>query len=312
VSHVYRIAGMTVSSEIPLPGARPDAWTGVCDVVMRQAPTPVHLDNPDISRPSWEAGQDQYLMRAPGVARFLLSGGREIIFETEPGTPPTDCAAYLLGSIFGALLHQRRLIVMHASAVQADGKAVMFCGRSGLGKSTLAAALSQRGWPLLGDDVSAIAFDGEGLPCLQADTRQLKLTAESIAALDLGARRGAAILRRATKYFVEPLESVDSGACPLGAVYVLAFDPQAAAARIDRLNAAEALRGLRGDAYRPAIVRRTGQTQRYFEAAAMIASKVPVCRLTRGPHLIALPQLADLVQAHWRDLASTQGSNGDV
>jgi HprK-related kinase A len=49
-------------------------------------------------------------------------------------------------------LGQRRYLLLHASAVERDGKALLMTGESGAGKSTLAALLMTRGWRLLGDE----------------------------------------------------------------------------------------------------------------------------------------------------------------
>lgn len=75
----------------------------------------------------------------------------------EAGTPPQDIAIFIIGTVFGLLLHQREQVVLRASAARVGGKAVLFCGASGAGKSPLAAALAQCGYPLITDDVCALA-----------------------------------------------------------------------------------------------------------------------------------------------------------
>ena len=49
-------------------------------------------------------------------------------------------------------LGQRRFLLLHAAAVERDGRAVVLTGESGAGKSTLAALLQPRGWRLLADE----------------------------------------------------------------------------------------------------------------------------------------------------------------
>lgn len=62
---------------------------------------------------------------------------------------------------FAAVL--RGLEALHASAVAIDGEAVAFVGRSGAGKTSVAAALSRRGAAFLADDVLALERRGERL-----------------------------------------------------------------------------------------------------------------------------------------------------
>lgn len=49
-------------------------------------------------------------------------------------------------------LGERRHLLLHASAVERDGQAVIMPGDSGSGKSTLAALLGENGWRLLADE----------------------------------------------------------------------------------------------------------------------------------------------------------------
>jgi HprK-related kinase A len=53
-------------------------------------------------------------------------------------------------------LGQRRYLLLHASTVERDGKALLMTGESGAGKSTLAALLMARGWRLLGDEFALL------------------------------------------------------------------------------------------------------------------------------------------------------------
>jgi len=49
-------------------------------------------------------------------------------------------------------LGARRHLLLHASAVERDGRAVLMTGVSGAGKSTLATLLAARGWRFMGDE----------------------------------------------------------------------------------------------------------------------------------------------------------------
>src|SRR4029077_3720770 len=159
---------MSVSSEIALPGLiaiergeRPAAVTIGC------RPVGTALETAGAGGPTWQIAGAQFLLRIPGIARFLLTAGRNILFQAEGATPLEDVAAFLVGTVFGILLHQRKHVALHASAVQVRDKAVLFCGPSGAGKSTLAAALVQRGYPLVTDDLCGIAL--AGTPMAQPD-----------------------------------------------------------------------------------------------------------------------------------------------
>lgn len=75
---------------------------------------------------------------------------------TIPDAAPLPLAQGLLAAEMGMNLQmalaQRRYLLLHASAVERDGKAVLMTGISGAGKSTLAALLMARGWRLMGDE----------------------------------------------------------------------------------------------------------------------------------------------------------------
>ncbi|MEO8722837.1 MAG: HprK-related kinase A [Sphingobium sp.] len=50
----------------------------------------------------------------------------------------------------------RRHVLIHASSVEKDGRALVMTGESGSGKSTLAAMLGERGWRFMGDEFALL------------------------------------------------------------------------------------------------------------------------------------------------------------
>ncbi len=73
-----------------------------------------------------------------------------------PDAAPLPLAQGLLAAEMGMNLQMalglRRYLLLHASAVERNGRAVLMTGISGAGKSTLAALLMARGWRLMGDE----------------------------------------------------------------------------------------------------------------------------------------------------------------
>jgi hypothetical protein len=300
--HFYCVSGLSVGSEIVLPGLiAMAADSAPPDVTIRRQPVPAALENAGALGPTWQMADGRFLLRIPDVARFLLSHGRDIAFELESGADAADIPIFILGTVFGILLHQRDQIVLHAGAVRVNGKAVLFCGPSGAGKSTLAAALAQRGFPLVTDDICAITVNGAGTPMVHPDGRQLKLWAQAIEQLDLAENRGERVRSRLEKFYVAPGEAF-SEPLPLGAVYALrdARPPQAAG--IERPNVVDAALILRRNAYRPLLVNRMGQKENYFRAATTIANIAGIFHLTRPLDFKAMPEVISWLERHWLEI----------
>lgn len=101
------------------------------------------------------------LQEVPQVARFLMTNGRLIEVMRSEGADPLAVEQFLAGSARAVLVHQRGGLPLHAAALVPPGGdyAVAISGRSGAGKSTLAMELVQRGWSLLGDDVTPLYTD---------------------------------------------------------------------------------------------------------------------------------------------------------
>ncbi|MEH6827180.1 MAG: HprK-related kinase A [Parasphingorhabdus sp.] len=80
-----------------------------------------------------------------------------------PDAAPLPLSQGLLAAEMGMNLQMalgwRRHLLLHASSVEKDGKALIMTGLSGSGKSTLSAMLAERGWRFMGDEFALLCLE---------------------------------------------------------------------------------------------------------------------------------------------------------
>lgn len=103
-----------------------------------------------------------YLLSYTDIADFRVDkAGRRVCFCPVEGAPHEEERALLLGGVLSFALELQHIPCLHSSAVVLPEGAAVFLGTAGGGKSTLAAALVQAGFPLLSDDIVALrSLDG--------------------------------------------------------------------------------------------------------------------------------------------------------
>lgn len=108
-------------------------------------------------------------------------GGDFIVPDALPLPLSMGLLAAEMGMNLQVALGWRRHMLLHASAVAKDGRAVILSGESGSGKSTLAALLGEGDWRLMGDEFTLIDPDsGDAL----AFPRAVSLKNEAIAEVE--------------------------------------------------------------------------------------------------------------------------------
>jgi hypothetical protein len=105
---------------------------------------------------------DAYAWRFEGIADFLLPrNGRSLHLFVNPEADPAAVDFVLCRGVLPRMLHLRGTPCLHASAVRVGSAVVGFAGRSGSGKSTVAASLASTGYPLVTDDVLPLQWIAE-------------------------------------------------------------------------------------------------------------------------------------------------------
>jgi hypothetical protein len=293
----YQLFGLRVRSEIPLPELFPAECGGDPDVTIREG----HV-------PALQANHDGLLLNIRDVARYHISEGKQIVVDPAPNVPERNVRLYLLGSAFGALLHQRGLLPLHANAIEVDGRAVAFMGASGSGKSTLAAWFHDRGYRVIADDVCVVGFDRTSRPTVKPGLPRLRLWKEALEA----SGRDSADYHRAW----EGSEQWDKFDVPLGAPSVVDEDRILGAVyllqsadefEIRRLAGARAAQALIENTYRGRAVRAAGGPRLHWEACLLVAGEVPLFEFGRPRGLSRLDQDMSRLLSHAARLGRSAG-----
>jgi len=123
---------------------------------------------------SYELDDGDCLLQMPPTGSFLLAPARGRI-TVEPTDGDVELLEHrLASSAICTLLSLRGDLALHAAAVESDGRAIVFCGPSLRGKSTLAQALGEAGCRVLGEDGIAIEL-GEAGPVAHPGARGVRM-----------------------------------------------------------------------------------------------------------------------------------------
>ena len=266
----YRLFGLTVRSGLPLPELSEVDRVARPDVDIRVG-----------SRASLERQRGRSIT-IDGVVHFDVLEGREITVVPEDGASARNVRLYLLGSAIGLLLHQRRLLPLHANAVEIDGKAYAFLGPSGAGKSTLAMAFHDRGFRVLADDVCVVRMLDDGRFIVSPGLPRARLWRDSLEALGRDSNDHAKSYSGDEdwdKYDV----GLGSGAAPvegieLAGVHLLGVGEDF---RLSRLGGASAVEALMANTYRGAFVGETNGARYHWQDCTSVAKAVPILQFSR-------------------------------
>ncbi len=177
-----------------------------------------------------------------GLCDFTLDASlRRAVVNLLPGADPGLVAILIEGAIPALVLVLRGEGVLHASAVHMDERRVAFVGRSGMGKSTLAALVCGQGGRLMTDDV--LRYEVEGKRVFgYAGTTELRLRPASAGlaeGYEHSRRRRTSDGRTALSPGWAAVERA-----PLDAVVLPRLLPDAEAVSLRALSGAEALLAL--------------------------------------------------------------------
>jgi hypothetical protein len=161
--NTYSYCDISLESEIELPGLRvstadaPDVIFRVDaagnSLIMDSAWRQAELGEGGFVSCAVKPGTDLHCLIFENIASFEIRNGfSKITCHPEPSTTLNSIHHLLLDQVLPRVLSARGKLMMHGSCIEHPKGAIVFAGVSGVGKSTLAAHFSRRGFPLLSDD----------------------------------------------------------------------------------------------------------------------------------------------------------------
>jgi hypothetical protein len=256
----------------------PDRVPGILDAAIHRVTyLPERLENGVRIDPWTETSGNRLMFTVPGVARYLVENGNAISVAAVPGADPNSVDLFLNGPARGSLIHQRGELALEGTTVVApNGNAIAICGRSAVGKSTLAAELCKRGWALVADDITRVTWTrGRALAWPSNDA--LKLWHKACTDLGIDTEGLPAVRTGMQKYYVK-MRSVPASVV-LRAVVELRTDD---AIRLATVSGDQALATLYACTFRKHQLGPMNMDGPYNRLLPMIASACRVMVLTGG------------------------------
>lgn len=294
---IYSAYGLTIHSELPLPelsSCEADEQTDAA-VTIRWGAVPHPPNTTGTEQCIW-ASASAALFFWDDIGTLLVRNGDEIVVDPLPEVAEEVLRLFILGAALGTLLHQRGLLVLHASVVAVNGQAIAFIGESGWGKSTTAAALCVMGYHPVADDVLAMAMDDAGVPIVLPGFPQFKLWSDAIAALGYDPETRPRLRPEIEKRSHRIAEGFSLAPLPLRKIYVLGKGEQLGIAAI---GAQAAFLELVRHSYAVRFLGNQGINALHFQQCTQLVKSIPISRLNRRP---ALGDLPDIVQQVKLDL----------
>lgn len=155
----YRIYGMCLLSDIAFPQLQTvssEDAEALPQITVAEASFPVQFKREQTCYSHIEK-EVSYLSNS--YCYLLVEQGKRISYERKGNVSDLLLSAYLLGWGLSMLCYQQERLPLHGSCVAVSDGALLICGNSGSGKSTVTRELLSRGYTFLADDISVLHFN---------------------------------------------------------------------------------------------------------------------------------------------------------
>jgi len=286
--HYYKGFGLIIQSEFAIADLMPfNDVVSTVDVTIKLGKTPIKLEGPNVIKKVFHwARPNEFLLEMPDQVRYHTFGGHTIVVEPLQENPNwKSICLFLLGSAMASILHQRLQIPLHASSIIFEDELILFCGVSGVGKSTTVAFLNLRGYPIFTDDVCVITtskaennkfFAHASIPTTRHWEDSIKALNSSLYSTDTEIREGI------KKYKNHFHDSFISHSLPIRKVIFLEASPLVKSIQREYLELIpHKMAYLRKNIFKKGQLKSLRTQKDIFKSIIEIATHVPMVKISR-------------------------------
>ena len=268
------------------------------DVTLHRVEKPRIVKAPAYADNFWQINQDEFAMQVEGVGSFYACNGSDVEYAPAEGATEASVELYLNGSVYGAVLHQRKILPIHGSSFVWKDRGIMLCGESGAGKSALTAAFCMSGAQFLTDDVTPIVF-ADGKPEILPLSDRIKLHDDSLLHLNLD-MKGLTSIAPGDRKFYFPMEKNAHRNFPLHRIYII--EPaEAEAVETVFLRGIESFTAIRNEVYRWEYLPAMPETESVYLEKLLAMSRAIEVTLVKRPAGISITGMVDYIKNHLKE-----------
>ena len=193
-----------------------------------------------------------------------------------------------------ALLFHRGATILHAGAVDVDGRGVAFAGQQDAGKSSLVTAMCQRGHRFLADDILAVV-EADGAQRAVPSFPRTSLSPETRDALGFDGQRVAAMDDRPEDWF-DIEDQFGTEPAQIDVLYVLEERGGVDSPEIRTLDGQTAMERLTEHVIQFPGLETSDLLARLFHECTDLCQSVPVKLLERPDGFEAMPDVVDHIE----------------
>jgi hypothetical protein len=288
--------GLHIESELEFPEFLPHSFLGYPDLTIKYGETPAALFGDNVvHKVNCSIDSDRYLFWLP-IARYYVSAGNSILVSPSEGADVKSVRLFLLSNGMAAILHQRREIMLHASAICVSGGVVLFCGHSGAGKSTIVASLQAKGYQIFSDDICILKHNKDSIHVLPSYP-MMKLWDDSFEKLDMEKPELEMKIRpELNKYSKFFHANFQTASMPVLKIFLLSpVDSGSKEIIIKPLSTMAAFINIQSQTYRTGQINAMGIRNQHFSLISDLCAKIPVYEICRRRSENTVNELAEQI-----------------